>query len=313
MLPKLALAFALGGTAVGLVVYLGMKKTPEVPPPAPVVAMQPAATVAVPVSEVAPEPAPAAPPASAPRPAAAKPKATVAARSKPAPAASAEAPIPAPAPYIPVIAKAPEPEAMPAPKNIPDAAPSPKAEEHKPAPAPREAKTITIPAGTLVTVRLREALNTEKNSADDNFQATLDTPLIVDGLVIAERGSLQRGRIVELARAGRVKGNALLAIQLNELNTSDGQKVAISTDTFRREGESSMKGDLAKTGVAAGIGAAIGAIAGGGKGAAIGAGIGGAAGAGTAMATRGKPANLPSETRISFRITEAVTLTEKIN
>ncbi len=313
MLPKLALAFALGGTAVGLVVYLGMKKPAELPPPAPVAAVQTPASVAVPVEEAAPAPAPEPPPAPAPKPSATKPKATVPVRSKPVQTASTEAPIPAPAPYIPVITKAPEPVDMPAPRNIPDPVPAPKAEEIKATPAPRLPKTITIPAGTLVTVRLREALSTEKNTADEAFHATLDTPLIVDGLVIAERGSTQRGRIVELARAGRVKGNALLALQLNELNTSDGQKVAISTDTFRREGESSMKGDLAKTGVAAGIGAAIGAIAGGGKGAAIGAGIGGAAGAGTAMATRGKPANLPSETRISFRITEAVTLTEKIN
>ena len=58
-------------------------------------------------------------------------------------------------------------------------------------------------------------------------------------------------------------------------------------------------------------GAAIGAIAGGGKGAAIGAGAGGAAGAGTVLATRGKPAALPSETRITFRLAAPVTLTER--
>ncbi len=45
----------------------------------------------------------------------------------------------------------------------------------------------------------------------------------------------------------------------------------------------------------------IGALAGGGKGAAIGAGVGGGAGAGDVMLTR-KPAALPSETRITFRL-----------
>jgi len=59
------------------------------------------------------------------------------------------------------------------------------------------------------------------------------------------------------------------------------------------------------------IGAAIGAIAGGGKGAAIGAGVGAAAGVGGAMATRGKPATLPTETRINFRLSAPVTVTEK--
>jgi len=122
-----------------------------------------------------------------------------------------------------------------------------------------------------------------------------------------------RGRIVEAVQAGRVKGRAALALQLDELTTSDGQKVEIRTDAFRHEAESGVKGDVAKAGVAAGIGAAIGAIAGGGRGAAIGAAIGGAAGAGGAMATRGKPAELPSETRLTFRLSEPVTVTERLN
>ena len=67
-----------------------------------------------------------------------------------------------------------------------------------------------------------------------------------------------------------------------------------------------------KAGAAAAIGAAIGAIAGGGRGAAIGAGVGGAAGAGGVMTTRGKPVHIPVETRISFRLSEPVTLTEKL-
>lgn len=63
----------------------------------------------------------------------------------------------------------------------------------------------------------------------------------------------------------------------------------------------------------AAIGAAIGAIAGGGKGAAIGAGVGGAAGAGTVLATRGEDASLPSETRVTFRLKNPVTITERLN
>jgi len=74
-----------------------------------------------------------------------------------------------------------------------------------------------------------------------------------------------------------------------------------------------VKSDTAKAGVAAGIGAAIGAMAGGGKGAGIGAIIGGAAGTGGVLATRGKDATIPAETRLSFRLKEPVTLTEQLN
>ncbi len=316
MLPKMALAFLLGGAAVGTLVYVSVRK-PEQPAPAsermaPVEQapqVEPAAQVAkeveVATNEPAPTPVRPAGVARAKRQMQASP--AIVAKNEPAPAA------PAPTPAgsgVPVFAPVATPVKTEAPRSE-EPKPAPAPVESKP--APRQAHTVTIPAGTLVTVRLREGLSSEKNQLDEAFQATLDTPLIVDGFVIAERGSVQRGRIVELERSGRVKGRALLALQLNQLTTADGQKVDITTDTFRKEQESGVKGDVAKAGVAAGVGAVIGAIAGGGKGAAIGAGIGGAAGAGGAMITRGKPADLPSETRLSFRLKEPVTLTEKLN
>lgn len=185
--------------------------------------------------------------------------------------------------------------------------------ESAPPPKPREPHTAVIPAGTLISVRLRESLSAERNSAGDTFSASLDQPLIVDGFVIAERGATARGHIVDLAPAGRVKGRSVLAVELKSLTTADGQKVDLETDTFRREADSGVKKDAARAGVMAAIGAAIGAIAGGGKGAAIGAGVGGAAGAGTVLATRGEDASLPSETRVTFRLKNPVTITERLN
>jgi hypothetical protein len=166
-------------------------------------------------------------------------------------------------------------------------------------------------AGTLLSTRLAETLSTEKVQTGDTFTGTLDKPLVVDGLAIAERGTRVEGRVVEAVQAGRVRGVALLSIRLVRLLTSDGQRVDIQTDVFRKEGETTKGQDAAKVGGGAALGAIIGAIAGGGKGAAIGAGVGGAAGAGTVAATRGKPAVLPVETRIDFRLSQPVQLTEK--
>lgn len=163
----------------------------------------------------------------------------------------------------------------------------------------------------MLPVRLVEALSSDRNQVGDTFTATLDQPLVVDGFVIAERGARLEGRVVEAAQAGRVRGLSSLVIELTRLSTSDGQKVAISTDTFTKQGTTTKGKDAAKIGAAAGIGAAIGAIAGGGKGAGIGAAIGGAAGTGGVMATRGEPAALSTETRLTFRLKEAVTLTEQ--
>jgi hypothetical protein len=179
-------------------------------------------------------------------------------------------------------------------------------------PPPPKPNVVTIVAGTTLTVRLQEALSSEHNQPGDTFQATLDQPVIVDGFVIAERGARVEGKITELDRSGKVKGLARLVLELNKLNTSDGQRVQVQTSAYERKAEQTKKADAAKVGIGAAIGAAIGGIAGGGKGAAAGAGVGGAAGAGQVLLTRGKPAELAVETRVTFRLQEPVTLTERL-
>ncbi len=114
-------------------------------------------------------------------------------------------------------------------------------------------------------------------------------------------------------RSGRVKGLGRLAVGLRRIQLSDGQRVEVRTDNWERVAESSTKGDAAKVGIGAAIGAAIGAIAGGGKGAAVGAASGAGAGTGVVLATRGKPAQIDVETRIPFRLSAPLTVTEKIN
>jgi hypothetical protein len=216
----------------------------------------------------------------------------------------------------------PAPAAAPAPAQQPPPPPAeptetravlnPPAGAHEEAPVPRPAHTVTIPAGTLISIRLGETLSSERNQPGDSFSGTLDQPLVVDGFAIAERGARVEGKILELAQAGRVRGLASLAIGLTRLHTADGQSVEIRTESFHKEGPKSTGDDAKKVGVGAAIGAAIGAIAGGGKGAAIGAGVGGAAGAGTVAATRGKPAEIPVETRLRFKLEAPVSVTEKV-
>ena len=175
-----------------------------------------------------------------------------------------------------------------------------------------KANTVTIPVGTMLRVRLNETLSTERNRPGDTFTATLDQPLVIDGFVLAERGARAQGRIVEADRSGRVRGVAMMQVELTQIATSDGQKVRINTGYYEKKAESEKKKDAAKVGIGAALGAAIGAIAGGGKGAGIGAGVGGAAGAGDVLLTRGKPVEMKVETPLSFRLSEAVILTEQL-
>src|SRR5262249_44532555 len=112
---------------------------------------------------------------------------------------------------------------VPTPVPAPVAAPAPVVKE------PEPPRTVTIASGTTLRIRLGEMLASDRNKDGDAFHATLDQPLVVDGLVIAERGSRALGRIVELEEAGRVKGLARLSLELTSFDSSDGQKISIRT------------------------------------------------------------------------------------
>ncbi len=177
----------------------------------------------------------------------------------------------------------------------------------------RQPHVVTLQPGTALMVRLSETLSTDHNYTGDTFRATLESPIIMDGFIIADKGSKVLGRIANVQKAGRVEGLSDLTLTLTEINTTDNQRVRIDTTSYDKRGPASTGRDTAEIAGGAALGAIIGAVAGGGKGAAIGAGAGGAAGTGAVLATRGKPALLPSETRLTFRLATPVTITEKLN
>jgi hypothetical protein len=312
----------------GLAGALAVKMTQ--PPPIPAVSVAPPVQTAAvtPAAPAAPKPTPipapaaaAAPvtPAAAPQPVYLEPPvrknktvrvsaairpAQLAPRSyEPQPqTAPAPTPVPDPQPVQQQAAVIPQP--LPAPEPEPEPEPAS-------APQPPEPRQVTLRSGTTIPVRIDESLSSDRNVAGDTFNASLAEPLVVDGLVIAERGARVTGRVLDAQKAGRVSGTAVLGLALTGLRTSDGQRVAISTDPWTKQADASYRDDAEKIGGGAALGAIIGAIAGGGNGAAIGAGIGGGAGAGAVMATRGKSAGIPTETIVRFRLASRVTITEQ--
>jgi len=188
--------------------------------------------------------------------------------------------------------------------------PSQQLQQPEPAvslPAAPPTNQVTLKAGMVIAVRTGEGLSSNRNSPGDGFTATLDQPVVVDGWVIAEKGSRVEGKVIETGG----KTQPELVVALTQLRTSDGQRVAIETDTYARHAQMANGDTAGKVIAGTVIGAAIGAIAGGGKGAAIGAGVGTAAGAGTAAATRSRPAVLPAESLVRFRLKNSVTITER--
>jgi hypothetical protein len=164
-----------------------------------------------------------------------------------------------------------------------------------------------IPAGTSLPVVLQRAVGTGSSDPGAEFSALLADPVVIGGRTVLEKGTPVVGSVVNVERAGRVKGRATLTLALTSV-VRDGKTIPIHTRTYVGVAKSSRKRDVAVIGGAAEVGAVIGAIAGGGKDAAAGAAIGGAGGTGTVLATRGDDLHYPPESRLYFVLSKAVGL-----
>src|SRR5207253_209254 len=71
---------------------------------------------------------------------------------------------------------------------------------------------LTIPPGTFITVRLNQELSSDHNQEGDVFSTSLSQPIVVDGVVVAQRGQSVMGRVAEAQKAGRVQGTSRLAL-----------------------------------------------------------------------------------------------------
>ncbi|MDQ6676959.1 MAG: hypothetical protein M3Z09_06660 [Acidobacteriota bacterium] len=167
------------------------------------------------------------------------------------------------------------------------------------APGPAE---FTIPPGTWITARVEQPISSDHNQPGDSFMATLEQPIVVNGLVVARRGQSVSGRVADVLKAGRVKGTSRLGLELTELGLADGQQVPVKTQLIERRGETSVGRDVGALGVTTGLGAAIGAAAGGGLGAAIGAAAGAAVGTTGVLVTRGRETVVFPEQVLTFRL-----------
>jgi hypothetical protein len=188
----------------------------------------------------------------------------------------------------------------------PESTPGSTPAESKP-PKSEAAKAMVVPAGTVLTVRLGEAVGSKISQPGQAFSATVATPVELDGKVVIPAGATASGTVVDAKPLGRFKGGARLQLKLISVNIN-GKDHAIETSSLVRTLKGKGKRTATMIGGGAGVGALIGGLAGGGKGAAIGAVAGAGAGtAGTAF-TGNKEIVLPAESALSFKLEQPLEL-----
>jgi hypothetical protein len=175
---------------------------------------------------------------------------------------------------------------------------------NRPAPQPVRAipTHLRLKEGTFVTVRMSQGLSSDHNQQGDAFYGTLAEPIIVDGVVVAQRGQTVVGGVTEAQKAGRVEGTSKLGIALTGVTLADGTQAAVHSQMISHNGPTSVGRDLGAIGGTTALGAALGAGVDWGRGAAIGAGAGAAAGLLGVLLTRGQPTVIYPESILTFRV-----------
>ncbi len=155
-------------------------------------------------------------------------------------------------------------------------------------------------------MRLNEPLSSDHSQIGDQFTGVLDQPIVVNGFVVARRGQVVMGQVKSAKKAGRVKGQSELGIELTDITLVNGEQAPVLTALWQASGGTTHGADAATIVGGTGLGAAIGAAADWGRGAAIGAGAGAVAGIGAVLLTRGRPTILAPESQLSFRLVDPV-------
>ncbi len=166
---------------------------------------------------------------------------------------------------------------------------------------------VSLPSGTLLSVRTTEPLSTGALKGGETFQATAASNVYVNGVIAIPRGAVITGQVVEAKNAGALAGSPKLDLKLTSIQLGSTTYPLIS-EVWSSQGPSKTGYTAANTAGGAVVGALIGAVAGGGIGAGIGAVAGGTSGALISGATHGPRLDLPPEALIQFHLAEPVTV-----
>src|SRR6266436_2499649 len=179
--------------------------------------------------------------------------------------------------------------------NSSSSTPDSGASSSKPArEAPPRPRPLVVPAETVIAVVLDEPVGSKISTPGQNFSATVREPVEVDGRVAIPKGARATGIVKNAKPAGRFKGGASLELTLVSIEVN-----GTNYDVHTTAPTEASKGTGKRTAAMVGGGAGGGAL------------IGGAAGTGGAGLTGNRDSTLPAETRITFKLLDALEITPR--
>ena len=174
----------------------------------------------------------------------------------------------------------------------------------------RATHQVTIPAGTVLHLRVNRGFGSAISRVEDSVPATLISPVVIDGRTILPAGSLASGYVVQATRPGKVKGRGRVAVRFTRITPAgDDTRYTMQTRSWAAVAPATKKKDALTIGVPAAGGAVIGGLVKGKKGAGIGALVGGGAGTAAVLSTRGKDVSIGRGATLRVPLTAPLTIT----
>ena len=149
--------------------------------------------------------------------------------------------------------------------------------------------SITIPAGTKMTVRTVETVDSRSHGVGHKFRGQMEGALVVDGVTVVPRGAFVYGVVSSSNQAGNLAGSSQLSLEFTSVMIDD-QLYPIATTALSARTAPEGGRTIGRTARAA----AIGGLIDGSKGARTGAKVG----AGVSILTGGATINVPRGTLI---------------
>ena len=166
---------------------------------------------------------------------------------------------------------------------------------------------VSMPAGTLLSVRTSQPLSTNALKGGEYFQVTSAANVYANGVVAIPRGAVLTGIVVEAKNAGPFAGSPKLNLRLTSIQLGT-TTYPVDSEVWSSQGPSKTGRTIGNTAGGAVVGALIGAAAGGGVGAGVGAIAGGTGGALISGATHGPRLDLPPEALLEFHLAQPLTV-----
>ena len=162
--------------------------------------------------------------------------------------------------------------------------------------------SVSIPAGTTLTIRIDQHISVKTSHAGDTFTGELVNPVLAgDNGVLVPKGA-QVGGVVDVAhRRGHFKGRSLLELRLTSL-TLDGRQYSLTTRDLSRTKKGKGKRSAALIAGGSGLGMLVGGVATGGVGLLVGGLVGGGVGTAAAGLTGNRDIEIPAESIVSFKL-----------